>query len=288
MTVNTFDPQDFYSCPGVMTNPGEYSTLFTNLPADLSALCRVVQGMLLHVFWAERYGRKISDEEQQTLNLRSIKEKLARLRSIDDSPLTEVRSLEKRQIGNCRDFSLMLCSILRLQGVPARARCGFGAYFLPGHFEDHWVCEYWNSIQNRWMLVDAQLDDLQCQVLSISFDPLDVPRDQFIVAGKAWQMCSKGMADPQQFGIFDMHGLWFIWGDMIRDFLALNKVEILPWDWWENSYFHQLADHAPTEDEAALCERIAALTLSGDETFTEIRNTYESDIRWHIPDEWVK
>jgi hypothetical protein len=31
----------------------------------------------------------------------------------------------------------MLTSILRYQGIPARTRCGFGKYFLPGHFEDH-------------------------------------------------------------------------------------------------------------------------------------------------------
>ena len=41
-------------------------------------------------------------------------------------------------MGNCRDFSTMLCTVLRYQNTPARARCGFGAYFLPDHYEDHW------------------------------------------------------------------------------------------------------------------------------------------------------
>jgi hypothetical protein len=54
-------------------------------------------------------------------------------------------------------------------------------------------------------------------------------REEFITAGKAWQMCRSGKADPDKFGIFDMHGLRFIWGDVVRDFLALNKVETLPW-----------------------------------------------------------
>src|SRR6516165_7569409 len=30
-----------------------------------------------------------------------------------------------------------------------------------GSFEDHWVCEYWNGAEERWVLVDAQLDELQ-------------------------------------------------------------------------------------------------------------------------------
>jgi hypothetical protein len=59
--------------------------------------------------------------------------------------------LAKRLVGNCRDFSTMLCAMLRHQGVPARARCGFGAYFLPNHYEDHW---------DGWGLIASQDEDL--------------------------------------------------------------------------------------------------------------------------------
>ena len=92
------------------------------------------------------------------------------------------------------------------QGVAARARCGFGAYFEKGKFIDHWVTEYWNESQQRWVLVDAQLDQRQRELFGIAFDPLDVPRDQFLVAGDAWQLCRGGKADPGAFGILDMHG----------------------------------------------------------------------------------
>ena len=62
---------------------------------------------------------------------------------------------------------------------------------------------------------DAQLDDLMLDVLKPDFDPLDVPRDRFIVGGKAWQLCRCGQADPDAFGIFDMHGLGFVRGDLL-------------------------------------------------------------------------
>ena len=94
----------------------------------------------------------------------------------------------------------------------------------PNHYEDHWVAEYWSAAQRRWVLVDAQLDDLQCAALQPDFDPLDVPRDRFIVGGAAWQMCRSGQADPERFGIFDMRGLGFIRGDFLRDVAALNRV----------------------------------------------------------------
>lgn len=82
------------------------------------------------------------------------------------------------------------------------------------------------------MLVDAQLDAFQCTEMKITFDPLDVPRDQFIVGGRAWQMARSGQVDPERFGIFDMHGLGFVRGNLVRDVAALNKVELLPWDCW--------------------------------------------------------
>jgi hypothetical protein len=71
-------------------------------------------------------------------------------------------------------------------------------------------------------------------------------------------------------------------GDLIRDFLALNKVEILPWD----GGWGFLADGQSMEAE--LMDHIAGLTLAGDEAFTEIRATYEEDPRFHIPDAYNK
>jgi hypothetical protein len=287
MMTDTSDLLDFYARPGVMTDPGKHADLLAGLPGDVGALCKVVQQNLVHVFWAERYGRTLSEAEKGTLNVRPISGKLALMRQAGERPLLAGRALERRQVGNCRDFSLLLTTFLRQQGRPARARCGFGAYFLPEHFEDHWVCEYWNTELGRWVLVDAQLDELQRGALEIGFDPLDVPRDQFVIAGRAWQMCREGRADPKQFGIFDMHGWWFIWGDVVRDFLSLNKVEILPWDHEVGAFSHRLEDPFPDDQaEIAFCDRIAALTLSGEEAFGEVRREYEREARWHAPESW--
>jgi len=52
------------------------------------------------------------------------------------------------------------CGVLRAAGVPARARCGFGGYFRPGWFEDHWVAEYWNTDEHgaHWIAGNLRLD----------------------------------------------------------------------------------------------------------------------------------
>jgi hypothetical protein len=209
------------------------------------------------------------------LQLRSMEKRLARTLELDPRPLTEPRPPDRKLLGNCRDHSLLLVSILRHQGIPARARCGFGAYFLPDHYEDHWVVEYWAEEENRWVFVDSQLDEVQREVLKINFDPLDVPRDQFITGGKAWQMCRSGEQDPGKFGIFDMHGPGFVRGNLVRDAASLNKMELLPWDCWGVILNEQVDD----PDDLAVLDEVAALTAGDVPDFETVRSRYEADPR---------
>lgn len=278
------NPQSFYKRTGLMTDLGEYAPAFDNLPTDVPSLVRVVQGLMLHIFWAERYGYKAPEDRQSEVNLRSMPQKMKRLLELDSQPLTVARPLERRLIGNCRDFTVMTCAMLQHQGIPARARCGFGTYFMPGHYEDHWVCEYWNADEARWVMVDAQLDMFQQKALGITFDPLDMPEGQFVTGGKAWLMVRQNQANPADFGIFDMHGIAFIRGNLVRDFLALNKIEILPWDGWG---LMEWDDADAAANEVDLMDRMARLTLGGDATFTDVRALYQNDARLYTAPEWM-
>lgn len=268
----------FYAEQGIITDPSEYADKLQNLPRDISALVKVVQGLLIHVFWTERYGLNLSEERKQEVQLRKVRLQLQRIFELDGSPLQNPRPLERRLAGNCRDFATLLCSFLRSQGIPARARCGFGAYFRPGTYEDHWVCEYWHDGEKRWVLMDAQLDDLQRKVLGIRFDNLDVPRNEFIVGGKAWHWCRQGKADPNDFGIFDMRGLGFIRGDFVRDIAALNKVELLPWDCWGLAG----PDSELTEADLEFLDHCAPLTMDANVDSAKVRELY-LDPRLQVP-----
>jgi hypothetical protein len=266
----------YFSQFGKISDPGPYVDLYAGLPSDIPSLVQVVQGVVVHVFWAERYGLKLTGERQADVQLRSMERRLERTLELDPGPLMTSRPLDRKIVGNCRDFSVTLASMLQSRGIPARPRCGFGAYFLPNHYEDHWVCEYWNEAEQRWIMVDAQLDELQRAALGISFDTLDVPREQFIVGGAAWKMCRSGQADPDQFGIFDMHGMDFVKGDFIRDVAALNKVELLPWDCWGLI----LAEYGSLPpDDMSLLDHLADLTYRDVPEFDRVRQLYESDPR---------
>ena len=67
---------------------------------------------------------------------------------------------------------------------------------------------------------------------SSNFDPADQPEGEFLTGAEAWLRCRAGDADPNDFGIFDEHGLWFVFSDLMLDLAAINKVELLPWDSW--------------------------------------------------------
>jgi len=218
--------------PGIMTAAGKYASLLDGLPADAAGVARVVQGLLIHEFWAGAYGVTLAEPDRDRVNLRRVEQVLEAITSRDDRPLDVPREPGERIATNCRGFSVMAVALFRARGVPARARCGFGAYFKPGWFEDHWVAEYFDG--GRWKLVDAQIDDLQRGQLAPGFELTDVPRDQFVIAGDGWTQVRAGRADPDRFGLTFLNeaGDWWIAANLMRDAAALDNVELLPWDLW--------------------------------------------------------
>jgi len=263
-----------------VTEPGSTVSLYEDLPTTVSELVKVVQNVLLHPFWAQRYGVTPTDEQKQHVQARLVSRALEKLIEIDPSPLTTPRPLEKRFFGNCRDFSTLLVSILRHWGVPARARCGFGSYFLPGHFEDHWICEYWNG--RRGVSVDAQLDELQRARLGIDFDTLDMPAGKFVNASEAWLRCREGKEDPDKFGIFDMRGMWFIRGNLLRELAAFVEAEMLPWDVWG---LMRVEDAWLTPAQNELLDAVARALVADDAA--EMERLYRSHEELRVPVEMI-
>ena len=274
--------QDYYRGHGSMTSPGTFAPAFDSLPRDVASLCNLIQGVMIHRDIAPwLYDLRLSKDQRDLANLRSASGMMSAILGLDPRAIGVARGPAHRLPCVCSHFSTMLCAILREQGVPARARCGFGAYFIPGRFEDHWVAEYWNDSQRRWILVDAQLDAVQIKAFNIAIDPLDVPRDRFIVAADAWQMCRKGRADSKLFGLSMINeaGMWWIAANLIRDLAALNRVEMLPWDVW--GMMPKPADE-PGDQEIVVLDRVAELILAGDSALRQIQEIY-SDVRLRLP-----
>jgi hypothetical protein len=269
----------YYAAPAALSDLGAHAAAARALPGGLADLCRVVQGLVVHPFLGPLYGLEPSAMRREELETRGAAQLLERVLALDARPLAEPREPARRFVGNCRHFTLLLCALLRARGVPARARCGFAAWFERPRFADHWVCEVWDAERGAWRLVDAQLDAIQRKTMQLSFDPLDVPRTEFLVAGEAWRRCRSEGADPQAFGILDLRGLWFVRGNLVRDLAAFAKRELLPWDGWG-----LMADaHESDAAELALLDRVAELTLAGDERHAERLTLQASEPGLRVP-----
>jgi hypothetical protein len=273
----------FYATPSVMTSFGKHAGLAKGLPNDIAVLIKIVQGLIVHEFVASSfYGIELPNERRSESHIRPVEEMLDRILAMDDRPLAVTRPPEKRLVGVCRHFMVLLLAFLRAKGIAARGHCGFGTYFNPGYFEDHVVCECWRAQEARWVLVDPQFDEVWREKLKIDHDVLDVPRDRFVIAADAWAKCRAGKADPAKFGTVrgNLRGLWFVATNLVHEVAGLNKVELLRWDSWGAI---PRPDEPLQDDQLAFFDELAALTQEPDDSFEERRRRYESDARLHVP-----
>ena len=265
---------DFDATPGPMTDLAGLDEILAGVPTDPAGIASVVRGLIVHLFWAEAYGVAMPEERIGDVQVRPAAGIVRTILEIDPRPLVERRRVEDRFFGNCRHFSTLTTALLRRAGVPSRARCGFGGYFQPGRWIDHWIVEHWDG--DRWVRLDPQIDDLQREALGLAADPADLPDGHFLPAGEGWRRCRAGLEDEDHFGILDMWGRGFIEGNIARDLAALNKVEMLPWDGWG-----VLAREGPPQGGDRYIDEVAALTLSGDHA--AVRHRYETDDGLRVP-----
>lgn len=278
------DAAAFYASQSVFSDPGELAPLYADLSADPTRLARVVRDLMVHRVEGGQFGYAIPDDRMRDdAETRYIDDILRIITARDDAPLARSRAIGDRFVGICRDFTLLHCSFLRHAGIPARLRSGFADYFGSDGFHfDHVVTEYWDA-ERGWLLADAQLaDTVVTEAHGVDFDPMDVPRDRFLVAGAAWRAVRAGEADPETFGLplpdGPLVGERFIAGNIRLDLAALNKVETLLWDIW--------GDDGEGEMDGTLRElydRAARITADDDVPFDAIRQLFAEEDELRTP-----
>lgn len=275
-----------YAQAGPLTDLSMYRAHLACLPTTIADLCRVIQGVLAHVFWGGADAAPLDNERRRALSERSAAAKLAAILSSDDRPLTIARPTERRLPATSRDYSVLLVALLRHHGIPARSRCGFVTYLAPQRYEDHWLVEYWDVDEDRWVLVDPQMDEVQRAALNVSFDPLDVPRTRFLSSGAAWQRCRSGTLDPTLVGHLEDRGMHAIRCTLIRDLAALNRVEMQPWDRWG---LMLPPDEMVRDADIALLDTVAHATVGAVATLSAdaVEALYAADPRLRPPQVWL-
>jgi hypothetical protein len=224
---------EFYAKQDAFTDPGACAGLYDDLPKSPAELREIVSQLIIHTAWAAQYG--IAQDTPMSRDTQTAGERLKLSQSLLPGSLLANRPPEQRSFGTCRDYSVMLCSMLRHQSVPARVRCGFATYVPSNPCADHWICEVWSGSEKRWIQVDGQLDQMQRAQFRIGFDPADLPNGAFLNAGQAWRMARAGGADSEAFGHGATRGPWFIHVNVYRDLLTLTGRYTSAWDSWRDA-----------------------------------------------------
>lgn len=279
------DDLTWYASHSSVTSPGKLKSLLHDLPNDVHSLRELAHGLVIHYRVDRPLELGIPRERLAEIDSRYGERMLARLTGLQAGSLRAARPATQRLVGCCRDFTVLLVMMARARGIPARGRVGFARYFVVGFGLDHEVTEVWDQEQARWRLVDAELQqDHVDPADGLKIDPLDVPRDRFVIAGRAWQQCRAGEADPETFMVdpgldLDATRGWpYLQHNLIHDLAALNKAEMLLWDGWG------LADERSTsQPDLDLLDRIARITASPDRPLHELRDLYSADPRVSVP-----
>jgi excinuclease ABC subunit A len=262
----------------MITDPSTYSHLFDHLPHDLPNLVKTVQGLVISLPWEDAYGLDTPRERHAEIYLRTVPEMLKRILELDPSSLTAERPPQKRKVSLCRDFAVLLVSILRHQNVPARVRVGFAGYYRAEtpRYWDHRIAEYWNERLNRWVFVDAMTEEPILERLRFKIHPLNIDiGSQFLLAGDVWQRCRVGKAEPQEFGDSpDDLGMAPIRYALLQDFDYLNKNELVGFDAWHSLI--NKPENELTKEEKTLLDEIAEKTNHVDSNFNGLRELYQT------------
>ena len=272
---------DFYKSHSTYSDPGKWIDQYENLPDSVEALVKVVQNIVIHQFWilnAENYGItpktliESGRRPNEEINLLTAEQILDKYFELNDSDFNVKRSASERVVGNCRDFTLMLVSFLRFKGIPARSRSGVARYFIPDHYEDHFVCEYYNEVEKRWVRVDAQLDQLMIDKCEMKFNIMDVPHDEFLDAAESMKQVRID-GQPDRYGIDQFTGDKYLNYKLFSDYAHLIKMEILPWEGW--GIGSRAAAEALEDDDQNTLDLMEHLIRI--ESIEAIKATFESD-----------
>ena len=110
---------------------------------------------------------------------------IAGILRLDETGFTKNRDVTKRITVSCRQASVLFSAILKAKGIPCRSRAGFMDFGDTGDsYMEHWVNEYWDFNENRWVLVDV--DGYYEYEQRFGYSQFDLPRRNFVTASEAW------------------------------------------------------------------------------------------------------
>lgn len=276
------------------TYPGLYLQSLQNLPNEITQIGKLVRSQTIHRVTLKngntgsntdlRYGNMTKlpwyrqPEDDNFVTAAAI---IAELYRRDSRGFPTDRTDENKLVLTCRHVSILIASILKSKGIPARVRSGFAPYFVVqgmpiGKSDDHWINQYWDRKQNRWVTidVDGSLEDLK-------FNPYDIPQNTFDFSADAWLKVRRGEIDEDHFYNAGGHsGLIVIGWELFYDFHCLMNSEIIYMHTPELVHFGKF-EKLP-ETKLKEIDTLATLMTNPDENFEELLNIWNTNKEFRL------
>ena len=222
---------------GMFTNPGLYNTYLKSLSDDIEEIGRLIRWSLIHRTTLEWENGGINTDlkfgdmkkvpwyrQAEDDNLPTTAAMLAELFRRDKRGFTMERKVQDKLILTCRFAAILMASILKAKGIPARVRAGFAGYWEGAEVSsDHWITQYWDKTEKRWITIDVD-----GSFHDVGFNLYDVPEGKFDFSADAWLNVRNGKVDGTRFwnaGGFE--GLTAISLELFYDYHCLMNNEII-------------------------------------------------------------
>lgn len=101
------DELAYYRSHSPITDPGTKRHLLTGLQVHPAALAKVIGGVMVHRDCTRPFGFTLPEQRRDEANTRYVEAILTYLGNLDE------RRPEDRFAGTCRDFTVLLCAMLR-------------------------------------------------------------------------------------------------------------------------------------------------------------------------------
>jgi hypothetical protein len=224
-----------WSLQSPITDPGPAATPSIDaLPSSLSSLRHASSQLVFHYHAGDFAKDKVPTSRKSEINLRYASTLLDTVLSRGpEATLLRDRAPVDRVVGCCRDAVVLFLALARHKGIPARGRVGFATYIRQGWYIDHVVAEVWDEGENRWRLVETELEEGVEGV-----DYLDVTEEQFITGPRAWRLAREGAVDAARFVVSPaldlpiLRGWPYLAHNVLHDLVWWDKKEMLLWDYW--------------------------------------------------------
>lgn len=290
---------DFYKQTSLYTDLGLYKDFARQLPDDINELCILNRNQVIHPF-------DLSNEQRNnTHSFYGDMTKVPKTTLIFENDLfptaiamlsellrRDVRYSSNRRIEDkihvcCREMSILLVSILKAKGIPARCRSGFAKYASEKETQgagDHWITEYYNLKTKKWVLVDSDMcyDEKTLNYYGVDFSLFDVPRNKFIFGAEAYLGMRNNKYKEEELYYASNPatlGLKAAIRALFYDFHCLMNDEII---FLHQPKYIQDKNFILSEEEYQELDTLANLILNPDENFELLQKIWNEKVKFRI------